>query len=378
MRLRVFVLTISVLACAAAQAQEQEWNLYASCRDAGFSEREREDLEEDGKCDPSGLAVIHAAFAAPPLAELAGARGQAVRVTVTDGYGNITVMAEVVRRAGADAPIAIARGRGDPGRRPPEVMEAELDGDAWTAIAQRVRDQAHARAVPPWIDWSSRRRRMQEGEEEAITICLHGWGVMIETQGFGRSRVIERNSCDEDSDDVFDLGWRTTRYVFGAFGECAFLDEQFYRNDAARLSFCLGLSGEIAVAASATNAIRPFMYERFAAERLRYVLAEDFSLTLDGEPAVTGADAAFTRWRNFVATGDFETYFDTASGAEDDRGRQSAQLNLLLIDDAWPEENQTRFAEIVQNWRREDEVWLMQSAQVGPWQVVTFADDESQ
>jgi len=368
MRLGVAVFAVSLLCCAAAHAQE--WNLYSPCRDAGFSERERQALEEDGKCDPGALADIYHAFAAPPLAELAGERGRGVRVTVIDDYGRLVVVADAVRRAGASNAIAIARGLGDSDRRPPSMMEAELENDAWEGIVRRARSQARARAVPPLIDWAA--RRAQEADEEVITICLHGWSVMIETFGFGRPRVIERNACDENSDDIVDFGWRTMRYVFDTFDECAFVDRQFYRNEARRLSFCLALTGEIAVAASASNAVQPFMYDQFASQRLFYILAEDFSLTLDGEGAVIGADAAFARWRSFSDSGDYELSFDTGSGAEDDGGRQTAQLNLLLFDNAWPEEDQARFAEIVSIWRREDQIWLLQSAQVGPWQTFTF------
>lgn len=206
---------------------------------------------------------------------------------------------------------------------------------------------------------------------------MHGWSVIIETFGFGHSRVIKRNACDEaeESEAIFDHGWRTMRYVFEAIPGCDWLDQQFFRNDAARLRFCLGLSGDVAIAASATNAIHPFVGEDFASSRLRHILSDDFALALDGETTVAGADQAFARWTALAASGDYELLFDTASGNEGDRGHQSARLNMLLVDDAWPE-GETRFAEIVQIWRRENELWLLQSAQVGPWQSVRWADDD--
>jgi hypothetical protein len=287
------------------------------------------------------------------------------------------VIAEAVRRVGAASALAIARGLGDGDRRSPQAMQAELERDAWDAITRRASEQAHARAVPPLPAWRTREPASQgDDDEEAMIVCIHGWSVMIETFGFGQPRVIHRNSCDERSEETFDFGWRTMRYVFAAFPDCDWLDPQFFRNDAARLSFCFALSGEVAIAAAATNAIQPFMYDRLASERLRNLLTDDFTITLHGEPAVAGADAAFARWRAYVGAGDYEMGFDVASGAEDNEWRESAQLTLLLFDDAWPNRDETRYAEVMQSWRREEDVWSLQSMQVGPWRTIAFEDED--
>ncbi|MCX7359131.1 MAG: hypothetical protein NT015_13435 [Alphaproteobacteria bacterium] len=367
------VITAFVLWFVAVPDARAEWNVFAPCRDAGFSEAELRYLHAADLCDPRILAERHRSFSAGSIATVAGEGGQVVRVTVTDGYGNLTVMVEEVRRAGSSQAIVIARGLGDGGRRPPEVMQASLESDAWDAIARRASEHAHSRALAPLPAWRDPASRSADNEE-VTSICVDGWSVMIETFGFGESRVMSRNACDDSADQVFDFGWRTMRYAFAAFNECGFLDQQFFSNDASRLAFCFGLSGEVNIAASAANAVQPYLYDALASERLRHVLADDVVLTLNGEATVAGADAAFARWRSFVAAGEYEMRFDTAIGAEDNEWRESAQLTLLLVDDAWPNEHQARFAEVVQSWRRIDSVWLLQSTQVGPWQTITVTD----
>ena len=96
---------------AAAPAAADDWNLFSPCAAAGFSAWEREYLERGDECDPRELARMHREFGAPPIAETAGEGGQAVRVTVTDGYGQQVVVAEAVRRADASSALAIARPR---------------------------------------------------------------------------------------------------------------------------------------------------------------------------------------------------------------------------------------------------------------------------
>src|SRR5262247_1334837 len=193
MRAGITAFLLMLLACAPAHADD--WNLFSPCADAGFSELDRQDLQETGRCNPLQLARMHQAFAAPPIAEIAGGGGQAVRVTVTDGMGGLLIVAEAVRRAGASSARVTARGRG--GRTTPH-MEAELERDAWEAIARRTLEQAHASAFTP--PPAPRDPAAPPADDGDTPICFHGWGVTIETFGFGRSRVMERNACDDRND----------------------------------------------------------------------------------------------------------------------------------------------------------------------------------
>lgn len=364
------LLTLQFVGPAAAQ----EWNLFSPCRDVGFSAHEIRVREAFDQCDPQALRKLHAQFASPPLEQLAGAGGQAVRVTVTDGYGNRVVAVEAVRRERDGPSRAIARGQGDGTRRAHEVMEAALDLDAWDAIARRALDRANAPALLPLPVW---RDPATIPDDEGV-ICLHGWSVVIETFGFGSPRVLARNSCDRSEDvETYELGWRVVQHVFAAFPACGWLDRQYYRNDADRLGFCLGLSGEAHVAASATNAARPYVDGTFVSDRLRLVLADDFTLTLPGEAAVSGADAAFARWRAYVAAGDYSMGFDVASGAIGDRWEERAIVEMLLFDETWRDwERSARIAEVTQTWRRdEDGFWLLTAMTIGPMHVVQLPEE---
>lgn len=354
-------------------ASAQEWNLFSPCRDVGLSPREIQIREAFDQCNPAELLSLHAQFGAPPIRDLAGPAGRAVRVTVTDGYGKRVVLIETVLRADATTPRVIVRGKGDGDRRAREVMEADLDPDGWESIARRATERAIAPALLPVPEW----RDPATHPEEAQVICLHGWSVVIETFGFGQPRVLARNSCDR-ADDVktYELGWRVVRHAFAAFPACSWLDRQFYRNDASRLEFCLGLSGEAHVAASATNAARPFVFDVFVNDRLRYLLADDFTLTLPGEVSVTGAELALARWRAFVAAGDYDMSFDVARGAIGDRWEESARITLILFDDAWRRPDESRFSEVVQTWLLDDnQMWLLTSMEVGPFQRIRIQDE---
>jgi len=359
----------------AGPAAAQEWNLFSPCRDAGLSGHEIRIREAFDQCDPEELRKLHAQFASPPLDQLAGAGGRAIRVTVTDGYGHRVVAVEAVRRVGDGSARAIARGQGDGEHRARLVMEAELDGDGWDAVARRAVDRADVPAllpIPAWRDPAT----IPDDEEQII--CLHGWSVTIETFGFGPPRVLARNSCDRSEDiETYELGWRVVRHVFAAFPACAWLDRQYYRNDAARLAFCLSLSGEAHVAASATNAARPFLEEIFVSDRVRFVLADDFTLTLPGEAPVSGLDAALARWRDYVAAGEYSMGFDVASGAIGDQWEESANVSLLLFDDAWRDwEHSARIAEVTQIWRRDEAgFWLLAAMSLGSMRVVQLPEE---
>jgi hypothetical protein len=371
---KIVLIAMAVLLCS-AEARAQVWNLYSPCEEAGVDPGALSGRWRDDACEPSKLDELHEPFAAPPIADLAGAGGQAVRVTITNGYDREIVVAEVVRRAGEAQPRAIARGRGDGDRWPPGFMQADLDEDAWDALARRADSLANAPALLPDRNYAGASR--SEEDDEPILLCIHGWSLTVETAGFGQPRVLARNSCDfedENEDEVWDLGWRTMQVALAALDGCAGIDPAFHRNDAERLSFCLLLSGDVAVAASASNAIMPFLFDEFANPRLRYLLADDFMLTLREERAIVGAEAGFARWREYIATGAFDLYFNAAVGAA--RSGQSADIELHLVDDAASTWRETRYAEVRQRWRRDGDFWVMEAMSVGAWQTLVYPEED--
>lgn len=373
--MKCMLVALAIALCASADAAADVWNLYSPCEEAGVDPQALSWRWRDEACDPTKLDELHALFAAPALAELAGPGGQAVRVTITNGYDREIVVAEAVRRAGDAEARAIARGPGDADRQPHELMQAVLDADAWDALAQRAAGQASAMALLP--EPSHGHDVGTNPDDEPILVCSHGWSVTAETYGFGQPRVLARDTCDfEGEDEVWELGWRTMQAVFAGLDGCIRLDARFFRNDADRLAFCLGLSGDVAVAASASNAVMPFLYDDLADPGMRYVLGENFALTLLGEQPIVGADAAFARWREYVAAGDFLLYFDTALGVEGSGSLQSAEMQVLLVDEAISNARQTRYAEVTQTWRRDGGFWVMETMSIGPWQTLVYPDEE--
>jgi hypothetical protein len=366
------ILLVALVFCVVAPAYADEWNLYSPCHDANLSERDRAHHERVGHCDPSRLAAMHAEFAAPPLTELVGTSGQGVRVTITNGYDRRILMTEVIREEGAASARVNARDRGDPGRMAPQMISADLDADVWVAIARRARAQASAMASAPL---QALRDPAGVSDDELLLICVHSWIVTIETFGFGQPRVLRRDPCDDGEDVALDFAWRTVRQALAAIPGCDWLDQQFFRNDASRLAFCVGLSGERHIAAGAVNAFNPFIDDAFVGERFRYLLADGFTLQMAGQPPIAGADAAFAQWRAYAGAGDYLLYFDTAVGEEDNEWRQSARVNLLLIDNAWPHQDGVRYAEVTQTWRRRDSLWLLESMQTEPWQTLANNHD---
>lgn len=365
MRLGV-VLPLLLALLLAAPAYAQEWNAYTSCDDTGFSRNETNELQRYGLCASTDLEQLHQAFNAPSLRDLAGAGGQAVRLIVLDDYRRPVVVAEASRPRGERA-LAIARGLGDPGRRAPDVMQGVLDPFVWTAVAAGARAQRRARGVappPPPLD-----------DDEIMIICMHGWTTILETYGFGAPRTLTRNSCDADN-ATHEFSWTLGQLVFAAFPDCAVISPENHRNTMTRLAWCLAFSGEIAPAVGAENVAQLFYDNNFTSERVRFLLADDFSLTLPDEPSLPGAAPALERWRTFVAGGAYETGFNGGVGAEDERGQQTAELHLLLFDDSWAAwERSARFAEVTQTWRRDDDgIWLLASMQVGPFEVFRFPD----
>lgn len=327
---------------------------------------DRDNLQRDGLCTSAELDELHRDFSAPLLSEIAGARGQAVRIIFINGHDMPVVVVDAVRRRGEGARVTV-RGLGDPGRRSESVMQGELDAWAWAAVASGAREQTGAMAValpPPRVN--------EDGEG---IVCLHGWTTIIETYGFGAARTLIRNACG-GSNATHDYAWSVGRLAFAALRDCAWIDPEFHRNIMQRLSWCLGFSGRVNIAASAESVAHRFYEENFTSERVRFLLANDFTLTLPGETPVTGSAAALERWRAFVAAGDYETGFDGATGSEGDDYMQTAQLRLLLFDDTRADwQHSSRFAEVTQTWRQgEDRHWFLTSMEVGPFQVFRFPD----
>lgn len=206
--------------------------------------------------------------------EVAALGTQFWRFMMVDGYGRDLAAITFERSRGTYPVVRVEVPKSELVRdaiTPPTVLEAGLTDAQWDNVLALT---APVNNTPP-------AQELPTSDTEALTICLHSWFVVMETdqpfrmtprnQGSVVGRSLSEGACSDGP--AMDVAFELTKAALDALPVCQNLDLTNYRNRVMLLAHCKRMAGERSVAIDASHMVEKL--ERWLEDN-RGLVPEDF------------------------------------------------------------------------------------------------------